>query len=68
MVNEAGGLTGLMGLTRLALRMNALIYFDCWGHKELKNIAYNGFGEPYAVTVGLMDGMDGSPPSDNYDC
>ena len=37
-------------VAEMALRMNALFYFDCWGHKELKNIAYNGLWELYAVT------------------
>ena len=46
--------------------MNALFYFDCFGHKELKNIAYNGLWDPYAVTVGWMDGM-GSYLLDCYD-
>ena len=52
-------LTGLRGL------MNALFYFDCWGHKELKNIVFDGLWEPYAVTVSRMDG---SYPSNDYDC
>ena len=42
----------------MAQRMNALFYFDCLGHKELKNIAYNRFWELYAVT--WSDGTDGS--------
>ena len=46
------GLIGLMGLMRL--RMNTLFYFDCLGHKELKNIAYDRLWEPYAVTVAWM--------------
>ena len=44
-------------MAEMALRMNALIlfYVDCLiGHKELKNIAYNGLWEVYAVTVGWM--------------
>ena len=45
-------------VAEMALRMNALFYFDCVGHKELKNIAYNGFWELYAVT--WSDGTDGS--------
>ena len=42
-------------VAEMALRMNALFYFDCLGHKELKNIAYNGLWELYAVT--WSDGM-----------
>ena len=34
----------------MALRMNALLYFYCLGHKEFKNIAHNGLWELYAVT------------------
>ena len=29
-------------VAEMKLRMNALFHFDCLGHKELKNIAYNG--------------------------
>ena len=29
-------------VTEMALRMNALFYFDCLDHYELKNVAYNG--------------------------
>ena len=29
-------------MAEMALRMNALIYFDSLGHKEFKNIAYDG--------------------------
>ena len=29
-------------VTEMALSMNALFYFDSLGHKELKNIAYDG--------------------------
>ena len=39
----------------MALWMNALFYFNCSGHKEFKNIAYNGLWKPYAVT---RDGTD----------
>ena len=41
----------------MALRTNALFYFDCLGHKECKNLAYNKLWEPYAVT--WLDGWDG---------
>ena len=50
---ELTPLTLLIRPTRLALlkppslispclSMNTLLYFDCWGHQELKNIALNG--------------------------
>ena len=39
-------------VAEMALRMNALLYFDCMGHKELKNIVYNGLWELYSVTAG----------------
>ena len=29
-------------VAEMALRMNALFYFDCLDHKEFKRIAYNG--------------------------
>ena len=29
-------------MAEMALHMNALFYFDCLGHKECKNLAYNG--------------------------
>ena len=45
-------------VAEMALRMNALFYFYCLGHKEFKNIAYNGLWEPCAVTVGRTDGWD----------
>ena len=44
-------------VAEIALRMTALFYFDSLGHNELKNIAYNGLWEPYAVT--WSDGTDG---------
>ena len=44
-------------VAEMALRMNALFYFDCLGQKELKDIAYNGLWKPYAVTrMGRTDG------------
>ena len=42
-------------VAEMALCMNALFYFDCLGHKEFKNIAYNGLWELHAVT--WSDGM-----------
>ena len=42
----------------MALRMKALFYFDCFGHKEFKIIAYNGLWELYAVTRIGWDGWD----------
>ena len=48
-------------VAEMALHMNALFYFDCLGHKEFKNIAYNGLWEPYAVTVGWMGRTDHTP-------
>ena len=44
-------------MSEMALRMNTLFYFECLGHKEFKNIAYNGLWELYAVT--WSDGMVG---------
>ena len=41
-------------MAEMALHMNALFYFDCLGHKELKNIAYDRLWEPYAVTLAWM--------------
>ena len=29
-------------VAEMGLRMNALFYFDCLGHKEFKNVEYNG--------------------------
>ena len=46
-------------VAEMALRMNALFYFDCVGHKELKNIAYNGLWKLYAVTWSDGKGRDG---------
>ena len=44
-------------VAEMALRMNALFYFDCLGQKELKDIANNGLWKPYAVTrMGRTDG------------
>ena len=45
-------------VAEMALCMNALFYFDCLGHKEFKNIAYNGLWESFAVpwSDGCMDG------------
>ena len=42
-------------VAEMALRMNALFYFDCLGRQELKNIAHNGLWIVYAVT--WSDGM-----------
>ena len=52
-------------VAEMSLRMNTLFYFDCFGHKELKNIAYKGFWELYTVT--WSDGMDGTYPFGCYD-
>ena len=46
-VDEADGAdradrTAEIDLAEMALCMNALFYFDCLGHKECKNLAYNG--------------------------
>ena len=49
LVDEAEGADGADG-AEMALRMNALFFFDCLGHKEFKNIAHNGLWELYAVT------------------
>ena len=53
--------------TDLAQRMNALFYFYCLGHHELKNKAHNGLWRFYAVTVGLegIGRTDGSYPLDS---
>ena len=48
-------------VVKMALRMNALFYFDCFGHKEFKIIAFNGLWELYAVTRMGWDGWDWSP-------
>ena len=54
-VDEADGAdradrTDEIDLAEMALRMNALFYFDCMVDKEFKNKAYNGLWELYAVT------------------
>ena len=58
-------------MAEMALCMTALFYFDCLGHRELRNIAHNGLWELYAVTVGWMGGCDGTdgsyPVIDFYD-
>ena len=41
-------------VAEMALRMNALFFFDCLGPKEFKNIAYNRLWKPCAVTVAWM--------------
>ena len=46
-------------MAEMALRMNTLFYFECLGHKEFKNIAYNGPWELYAVTWSDGMGRDG---------
>ena len=55
-------------VTEMALRMNALFYFDCLNHQQLKNVAHNRQSAValYAVTVGPMGGMDESHPLDCY--
>ena len=45
-------------VAEMALRMNALFYFDCLGRQELKNMAQYGLWELYAVTWSYW--MDGS--------
>ena len=55
--------TNEIDMAEMALHnMNTLFYFDCLGHKEFKNIAYNALWELYAVTWsdGWMDGWDGT--------
>ena len=63
---ELTPLTLLIRPTRLALLkppslfspclcMNTLLYFDCWGHQELKNIALNGLKELCAATRDWTD-------------
>ena len=47
LVDEADSADGADGtdktdVAEMALCMNALFYFDCLGHKECKNLAYNG--------------------------
>ena len=70
MVDEAEGADWADGANRavgtdetdvaeIALRMNALFYFDYLGYQEVKKIAYNGFLEPYAVTRMEWDGLIG---------
>ena len=49
LVDEAEGADWADG-AEMALRINALFYFYCLGHKEFKNIAHNGLWELYAVT------------------
>ena len=39
---DRGDGTDETDVAEMKLRMNALFHFDCLGHKELKNIAYNG--------------------------
>ena len=39
--NRGDGTDGT-DVVEMALRMNALLYFDCLGHKELKKTAQNG--------------------------
>ena len=46
--DEADGTDGTNG-AEMALCMNVLFYFDCFGHKAFKNIAY-GPWELYPVT------------------
>ena len=48
-------------VAEMVLRMNALFY--SMTHKELKNMAYNGLWESYAVTSGWMDGTGGTDHS-----
>ena len=38
---DRGDATYGADVAEMSIRMNALFYFDCLGHKELKNIAFD---------------------------